>query len=86
MDKIIALESKAKAYRELEREGIVSSQRGVGLFVTNEAVKICARAREKILKKTLNQTISEAVASGFDIKRIKSMIEDEINEINKKGG
>ena len=83
---IINPNTVAKAYRELEREKIVSSQRGVGLFVTTKASEICLKAREKIIRKSLNESLSEAASSGVQKEKIREMIKEGLEEIEKKEG
>jgi len=82
---IINPNTVARAYRELEREKIVSSQRGVGLFVTKRASEVCLTAREKIIRKTLIESLSEAASSGVENEKIRKMIEEGLKDIEKEG-
>jgi GntR family transcriptional regulator len=83
-DLIINPNTVAKAYRELEREEIVSSQKGVGLFVTDKASGICLKARERIVRKSLSQSLAEAASSGVEKERIKRMIDEGLQDIEEK--
>jgi GntR family transcriptional regulator len=85
-DLIINPNTVARAYRELERENIISSQKGVGLFVSQAASRICSDERTRIVKKALRGSLSEAAASGIDRDKIKEMIDEELEAKESKEG
>jgi len=54
-----------RAYEALEREGLAYSRRGVGLFVTDEAVQIArGRGRAELVER-LREDIAAARAAGI---------------------
>ncbi|MEZ4587177.1 MAG: GntR family transcriptional regulator [Gemmatimonadales bacterium] len=56
----------ARAYRELERDGVVETVRGRGTFVSAEAPPMGRVERRRRLKPVLEQTVAEARALGFE--------------------
>ena len=85
-DLIINPNTVARAYRELEHENIISSQKGVGLFVSESASRICLDERLSIIRKLLGQTLGEAASSGIERDQIKGMIEEELGGNRSKEG
>ena len=55
-----------KAYRELERDGVVRSYPGRGTFVTPEAPRPIARTVHEPLRRSLGRWIAEARRAGLD--------------------
>ena len=64
----------AKVYSELERAGVLSTQRGVGTFVRESAephaAKGSARERERVLHQMTDRLLADAHASGLTIDEI----------------
>ncbi|RJP16030.1 MAG: GntR family transcriptional regulator [Candidatus Abyssobacteria bacterium SURF_5] len=50
----------AKAYRELELQGILETRRGTGTFVSQQAVKISRKEKDQILIKLIDRLLDEA--------------------------
>ena len=50
----------AKAYRELEAQGIVETRRGTGTFVSNEVFAISEEERSRIVSKLIDRVVDEA--------------------------
>ena len=72
-----------RAYELLEREGIVESRRGVGVFVT----RIDGRRRnrdEKRAGKAFGETISTAMAAGLSPDRIRQVFEHTLAELMRE--
>jgi GntR family transcriptional regulator len=57
----------ARVYRQLEREGVLKTQRGVGTFIANGAPESPRNeaARREELRAMLVRTVAEASARGF---------------------
>src|SRR5438067_742920 len=64
----------AKVYSELERTGVLTTQRGVGTFVREpvepHAAKPSARDRERILHQMSDRLLADAHAAGLTIDEI----------------
>src|SRR5208283_1849578 len=55
----------AKAYRDLEREGIVTTRRGLGVFLADNAEKLCRNGRRGDIREKLKDIASEARRAGM---------------------
>ncbi len=56
----------ARAYRELERDGLLESVRGRGTFVRPEPPSLGAEERRRRLKPELERLVAEARALGYE--------------------
>lgn len=63
-----------KAYRELEREGVVRSFPGRGTFVTQDAPRPIARSVHDPLRRALRRWIADARRAGLDRESITALI------------
>lgn len=63
----------AKAYRELEREGIVVGRQGTGTFVRGD-LEVPARDRMRRLERDLARWVSRARGEGLDGEAMVSML------------
>jgi GntR family transcriptional regulator len=64
-----------KAYRELEREGLVTSRHGSGTFVRAN-VRIAPASAQSGLRKTLVRWLTSSRTAGLDEEDIRALIED----------
>ncbi|MDI6784193.1 MAG: GntR family transcriptional regulator [bacterium] len=71
----------AKAYTELEREGIVFTKRGEGTFVSDTGVSISEEEKEKIIAEMLNRTLVQAYHFNLSANKVKHIFENEIGKI-----
>ena len=60
----------AKVYAELEREGIISTKRGVGTFITKPDPKESAKDRKKEFAVITEKFITDALGLGFTLEEI----------------
>ncbi|MBT3380178.1 MAG: GntR family transcriptional regulator [Lentisphaerae bacterium] len=67
----------AKAYRDLEREGVIQTQRGKGLFVSPDAPELCREDRRNTVLRKLNALIAEAQAAGIPASELAKAIGEE---------
>lgn len=74
----------AKAYQELEREGIIKTVRGVGTFIAEKEVKIVREERVKVLKAAIDKVIVEAHHLGFADDEVREIFKTRINEWKEK--
>ena len=65
----------AKAYTELERQGIIETVRGKGTFIADIKPGDTAIDIEKSKKKMLSEII-ELKHSGYSVEEVKSIVED----------
>jgi GntR family transcriptional regulator len=55
----------ARAYTELERDGVLHTRQGLGVFVAEPSSDLTKAARKKRLLETLDAFLTEAVYLGF---------------------
>jgi DNA-binding transcriptional regulator YhcF (GntR family) len=67
----------ARAYRDLQTEGLLESIRGMGLQIADGAVDRCRLARRDIIRRGLRQAIEEARQSKMDPAEIEAILREE---------
>ena len=67
----------ARAYRDLQTEGLLESVRGMGLQVAEGAVDRCRAARREMVRQRLRQVIEEARQSKMDPAEIEAILREE---------
>jgi len=74
-----------KAYRELERDGLVVSRPGQGTFVTNaaQAMPVTTHAA---LRRSLERWVRSAREAGLDTESIRAIVSTTLQEIADKVG
>jgi GntR family transcriptional regulator len=72
----------ARAYQELERRGVLTAKRGVGMEVTAEAPKLCRSQRQEIVRTHVRDALRSAVASALSAAEIRKLVDDELNHVN----
>jgi GntR family transcriptional regulator len=68
-----------RAYDALEREGVVETRRGVGIFVAKKATGKRKPAEQKLLTR-FDRTIRQAVVSGFTPDAIRLAFEESMRQ------
>ncbi|PLR68521.1 GntR family transcriptional regulator [Bacillus sp. UMB0893] len=66
----------SKAYKELEREGIIETLRGRGTYVSENARKTLDEGKMEMIKEQLKPLVIDAVYAGVDIEIIHKWIEE----------
>src|SRR5688572_2793907 len=61
----------ARAYRELQNDGVLEAVRGTGLSVSPTARRQCQSERTKLIRARLRLVLEEALHSGLDAKEIE---------------
>ena len=64
----------ARAYRDLQKEGIVLFNRGMGLAVAEESPEICRRERVNVFESRVNRLLDDALRSRLDLETIRSIV------------
>ena len=75
-----------RAYRELEREGVTYTKRGLGIFIADGARKMCREERKRIVAKRIEDALDEAIRSEIDMKEIEKVIRKKLKGSPKKEG
>jgi GntR family transcriptional regulator len=67
----------ARAYRQLQDDGVLEPVRGTGLAVAANARRQCQIERAKLIRTRLRMVLDEAVQSGLDPDEIEQMVRAE---------
>jgi GntR family transcriptional regulator len=73
----------ARAYRELQGEGVVDAVRGTGLAVTSVARRQCLDERIKLVRTRLRQVLAEAKQSQIPHGDLRSLVDSELARLEK---
>lgn len=65
-----------KAYRELERLGVVVGRNGLGVFVTARAGAIARGERRAATLRAYRQSLFEALRAGHDASDLRRLVDD----------
>ena len=75
----------ARAYRELQSDGVLATVRGTGLEITSNAPKRCRGDRIKLIRERIRSALSEAHHSQLELTEIQTLIDEELARLMKKG-
>lgn len=75
-----------RAYDELEREGVIESRRGVGVFVVDQRRLAAGSRAEKKLAGLLKDAIATAFAEGVTPARMRELFESTLRTNLKTAG
>jgi len=64
----------ARAYRELESEGVVTCRRGAGVFVADGVSPLARREQNRILAERVDVLLTEARQMNVDLEGLVAMI------------
>ncbi|OYW20450.1 MAG: GntR family transcriptional regulator [Planctomycetales bacterium 12-60-4] len=70
----------ARAYRDLQVEGVVEPLRGEGLRVTKSALELCRRDRQSLLRTRLRGAIAECRSGGLTTPEIRVLIDEVLQD------
>jgi GntR family transcriptional regulator len=68
----------ARAYSELEREGILNTRQGLGVFVAAPKSELTKKARKERLFEILDRLLTEAVCLGFTADEVAAAVDDRV--------
>lgn len=71
----------ARAYRQLQDQGILNSIRGTGMAVSNDAPEICRIKRIELIRERLRSTLQEALQSQMSVDEIRGLVEEECTRL-----
>jgi GntR family transcriptional regulator len=66
----------ARVYTELERDGVLNTRPGLGVFVARRRTELTERARRKRLVQMLDGLLTEAVHLGFAAAEVQQLLEE----------
>ena len=68
----------ARAYRQLQDDGVLESVRGLGLSISSTARRQCQAERTRLIRARLRLVLEEALHSGLDASEIEQMTQAEV--------
>ncbi len=74
----------ARAYRELQADGVLQSVRGTGLAVAEGAAGRCRHQRVLLIRTRLQQVLLEAKQSRLEAAELRALVEHELAAIEKQ--
>ena len=84
MRHVVNFNTVAKAYQELQREGVVVARAGRGMEVTPEAPVLCRSRRKEIVQNRIREALQEAVHSALTPEELRRLVEEELARANGK--
>ena len=69
----------ARAYQQLQADGVLQTVRGTGLEVAADAVKHCRTERLKLIRTRVAQALAEARQSGLDADELRKLVDTELS-------
>lgn len=65
----------ARAYRELESEGVVTSRRGAGVFVSDVGSPLSRKEKTRILHERIDALLAESIQLGVSLDSLLKLVE-----------
>ncbi len=70
----------ARVYTELEREGIVNTRPGLGVFVAHPKAELLKKVRKERLQELLDRFLTEAVHLGFSAEEVVACVGQRVRD------
>lgn len=74
----------ARAYRELESAGVIRTQRGAGVFISNSQSPLARREQNRILNERIDLLLTEAGQMNVDVDTVIKMLRQRARILNAK--
>ena len=71
----------ARAFQQLQSEGILESVRGRGLAVCQGMAERCKQVRRELISERLRSALDEALRSGMDAQEIQAIVKQQLLEL-----
>jgi GntR family transcriptional regulator len=75
----------ARAYTELEREGVVNTRPGLGVFVARLKPELIKKVRKERFLEMLDHLLTEAVHLGFSAEEVVGMVTERVQQFQWQG-
>ena len=76
----------ARAYRELETEGVVTSRRGAGVFVADGGSPLSRKEKNRILNERIDALLTECTQLGIDLETLLKLVQQRGRKFAEQGG
>jgi GntR family transcriptional regulator len=70
----------ARVYTELEREGLLNTRPGLGVFVAEPKAELTRKVRKERLQKLLDGFLTEAVHLGFSAAEVVAVVSEGVKQ------
>jgi len=70
----------ARVYTELEREGVLHTRQGLGVFVAEFKAELTKRVRKQRMVELLDRLLTEAVHLGFSSDEVVSLVSERVQQ------
>lgn len=70
----------ARAYREMERDGVLESRHGQGVFIAEQRRVFSDDERDRRVNQAIDSLVSEAVALDFSAAEIRAAVDKRLKE------
>jgi GntR family transcriptional regulator len=75
----------ARVYTELEREGLLYTQPGRGVYIAQPKAELTRKARRERLDELLDQFLTAAVHLGFSADEVLGLVKDRVKQFQWQG-
>ena len=72
----------ARAYQELQADGILETLRGRGLVVCSGATKRCKEIRRTVIAESLKEALTQALQGGLEADEIREIVNKQLNKLD----
>ena len=76
----------ARVYTELEREGVINTRPGLGVFVARPKLELTREVRQERLRTLLDRFLTEAVHLGFSAEEVVASISERVEQFHWQSG
>ena len=74
----------ARAYQELQVDGVLETLRGRGLVVCAGAIKRCKEIRRNMIAESLKVALTEALHGGLEADEIQEIVQRQLSKLDGK--
>jgi GntR family transcriptional regulator len=71
----------ARAFQQLQADGVIESLRGRGMVVCDQAVELCKAERAAVIDQRIGEVLSEAWHAGLSKRQIKGFVEEHLKRL-----
>ena len=75
----------ARVYTELEREGMLNTRPGLGVFVAHPRSRATRKVRKERLQEALDGFLTEAVHLGFTADEVLALVSEQVKQFQWRG-
>lgn len=71
----------ARAFQELQSEGVIETLRGRGVVVCKGAVERCRKQRQSMLADRLSAVLTEALQAGLSAEEVRKLVDEQLETL-----